>query len=106
MRDRELQEIRDPELREILRNIKRNIKARGAIRSGGPSGIPGARDPPETGQAPAGALVDVYRYGQPIGRFRCPGYERYSPRDGVCRHFSGSKGTPTPFWDLSDPSGS
>ncbi len=37
-----------------------------------------------------GVMVDVYRYGQVVGRFVCPGYEPYSDRNRVCREFMSS----------------
>jgi len=41
---------------------------------------------------PMEVRVDVYRYGQVIGRFRCSEYGPYSLRDRVCKHFMSSCG--------------
>ena len=83
--------IRDRELREILDRILEKIRARGENGSGGENHPPGSlEDPRSEREETMGQRVDVYRFGQVVGRFRCPEYEPYSLRDAVCRHFMSS----------------
>ena len=89
----ELARIRDKELRRILRRLKKRIRERGGIPLEEElviSGSPG--DSLGRGEEIMGVRVDIYRYGQVVGRFRCPGYEPYSVRDAVCKFFVSSCG--------------
>ena len=89
----ELARIKDKELRGILRRLKKRIRERGGILPEEELIItesPG--DPRGEGKEITGLKVDIYRYSQVVGRFRCPGYEPYSVRDPVCKFFLSSCG--------------
>ena len=87
----ELAGIKDKELRAILSRLLERARGQGLDPPGSGGDYPATPgDPRGEGGEIMGERVDIYRYGQVIGRFRCPGYEPYSTRDPVCKFFISS----------------